>query len=506
MSVTTTISRVKALRKIQESLRKAQRARNTPPVRITDHWTAHAGPQREFCESTCREILYGGAAGGGKSAAIVAIPLKWVHRPNFSALILRRKTTQLGNLLEKTRLLYRKAVPKAKLNETSHKWRFPSGSQLWMNHCEHDDDAFGYQGEEFQYVAFDELTHFTKKQYLEISSRVRGTDRKLPRFIRSTSNPGGPGHEWVFERFGAWLNPDYEVEGMPKSTRLNEAGERLPPAEPGQILWFVKSGSGEKVVPEGTWKALSRTFIPARLEDNPTLAENDPSYEAQLDDNDPVRRAQLRDGNWLVKAAAGLLFKKSWFADHFLDAVPAGVRWIRYWDLAASPKGDWAVGVKFGRLPGNGAFVVAHVERLRGNPGDIKAQVRTTAELDGKEVAVWIEQDPGQAGKDQVHTYVTQNLVGWTVHGRVKRANKLVAAGPVSAQCSAGNMKLVRGTWNGPFLDCLEAFPDGDHDDDVDALSGAFAAHTKGGSNKIVTFGNTEAFPSWDSSPESPQY
>lgn len=445
-------------------------------------WAPNAGPQTQFLASSAYEVLYGGAAGGGKSAALVAMPLRWAASPHFNALILRRETTQLDDLIIKSRGYYSGAAPGAKYRDDKHLWTFPSGARVRFNHCKDVGDAFDYQGQEFQLVGFDELTHFELAQYLEIISRVRSSEPGLPRFVRATTNPGGRGHEWVFRRWGAWLDPAFEAEGL--AVRLDpETGARLPPARPGEVLHFLTLPDGtECVVPKGTPGGLSRTFIPAKLSDNPKLVENDPEYEARLNARDPVRRQQLKDGNWLVRPAAGLYFKRIWMP--IVDVPPADVvARVRYWDLAASPTGDWAVGTKMSRTKA-GLYFVEHVERLRGTPGEVRAAVKATAEIDGKDVPIHLEQDPGQAGKDQVASYVRE-LDGFPVFARPKRVDKVTAAGPVSSQVQAGNVKVVRAHWNDAFFSELEQFPEGDHDDQVDTLSGGHAVLSSTGPSVV---------------------
>ena len=436
-------------------------------------WRPNPGPQTRFLASTCAEVLYGGQVGGGKSGALIALPLRWVTHPRLRALVLRRETTQLGDLLDKADALYSKVFPGTKSRQTGagRVYEFPSGATIRFDHCQHEKDAKRYDGFEFQVVEFDELTHFTRKQYQAIRARIRSPHPGLPRYTRSTTNPGGEGHEWVFGRWGPWLNPEHEAEGL--TPRVDAAGHRLPPAAPGEVLWYVPHDGAEEWVPKGTPGALSRTFIPARMADNPHLLRNDPNYATSLQDLDPVRRKQLLEGNWLVKPAAGLYFKRGWFK--FLDAAPAQVNGrCRYWDLAASLTGDYAVGCLMSRTTER-LRVVENVVRLRGRPGDVRAAVRATAELDGRRVPVWIEQDPGQAGTDQVDSYI-KDLAGWTVRGRKKTIDKVTAAGPLSAQAQAGNVALVRASWNEAFIAELEAFPEGDHDDQVDGASGAQAA------------------------------
>lgn len=440
-------------------------------------WAPNPGPQTRFLASNAEEVLYGGAAGGGKSAALVAYPLRWVHHPHFRALVLRRETTDLGDLLDKTAALYPKVIPGAKFREDKKTWYFPSGARIRYNHCQHEKHARIYDGHEFQLVCFDELTHFTESQYRAIRARIRSAHPGLPRYTRSTTNPGGHGHEWVFRRFGPWLNPKYEGGGL--TPRRGPDGSPLPPAEPGEKCWYVTGDRGEdRWVPRGTpdrdgTPAKARCFIPARLEDNPALLQNDPGYAATLRDLDPVRAEQLRNGNWLVRAARGLYFRRTHFAGRIVDAGPSRVlARVRYWDRAASLEGDWTVGLRMS-VTEDGLLWVEHIVRFRGDPRTVEETIKTTAAMDGIGVTQCLERDPGSAGVSEV-AYLTRSLAGYPVAAFPKRANKIVAAGPVSAQVVAGNARMFRGPWNEEFLSELEEFPEGRFDDQVDALSGAY--------------------------------
>lgn len=449
---------------------------DAPPI----IWRPNPGPQTQFLASSAYEVLFGGASGGGKSAAIIAAVLRWVEVPYFRALILRRETTQLQDLLDKSRALYPKVFPGCVFNANTNTWIFPSGARVRFNHCKEESDKYDYQGQEFQLVIFDELTHFSIGQYLEISSRIRSAGVGLPRYLRATSNPGGSGHEWVFKRFGAWLNPEFEAAGL--KPRLDEEGRRLPPAKPGEKLWVLSTrNDGEVYVPAGTPDALSRQFIPALLKDNPKLLENDPTYRVKIMQLDPVRRAQLLDGNWLVKPAAGLLFKRSWVT--FLDQPPPDLRWVRAWDLAATPKTDtndpaWTAGVKMARWirPEGVVYVVGDVRRVRAGPGERDAFIRATAESDGHAVRIALPQDPGQAGVDQVDSF-KRLLAGFGMLFLRPSQDKTTRFAPFSAQASPPlqSVAIVRGTWNDAYLDELEAFPDGNKVDQADATSDAFA-------------------------------
>jgi predicted phage terminase large subunit-like protein len=421
------------------------------------------GPQTRFLASRADEVLYGGQAGGGKSAALIVMPLRWVHHPKFRAVILRRETPQLADLWDKAAQLYPRAVPKVKANSTMGTWTFPSGARIWFTHCQHEDDVARFDGHEFCLAAFDELTHFTQRIYRSVRARLRTSAPDLPTITRATTNPGGEGHEWVFRRWGPWLDPASELR-----------------AEPMQTLHYVPGDLGEQWVPKGTPGSLSRVFIPAALTDNPHV---DSSYRMVLADiDDPVRRSQLLDGNWLIKPAAGLYFKRAWWKS--TSAVPAGARGVRYWDRAATAAApgkdpDWTVGVRMWATD-KGEFFVDDIVRFRGTPADVEKRVRATAAYDTRRVMVGIEQDPGSAGVFEAAYYV-RALAGYRVKTFKVTKDKVTRAGPISSQVEHGNVFLVGAgaPWIEPFVQECEAFPDVNHDDQVDALSGAFAALAK---------------------------
>lgn len=433
-------------------------------------------------ESDCHELLYGGEAGGGKSALITALPIRWAHLPGFSALTLRREYKQTKQLRKYSRQLYRKVFPGLEpVKSEGYTWAFPAGGEASYGHCEHEDDYEKYDGEEIHLLCLDELTHFTRTQYLALSARVRSSDSRLPTLIRATTNPGGEGHDWVFERWGAWLNPEFMAEGL--APRFDEDGAKLPPAKPGEVWWVKTIDDGTEVYSrEHSPGSLSRTFIPARLTENPYIKAE---YRDQLNQLDAVRRAQLRDGNWLIKPAPGLYFKREWV--EFRDEAPAGVRWLRNWDLAATEKKtkgdnpDWTAGVKIGKL--GSKIIIGHALRRRSSPGDVARLIRATAELDGHACSIGFPQDPGQAGKSQVDQYV-QLLEGYTVLAETETGDKVTRFGPFSTQAEHGNVIIIRGPWNEEFIAELEAFPSqGVHDDYVDGTSGGYRRLTSGAAN-----------------------
>ncbi|RTL25089.1 MAG: hypothetical protein EKK55_10155 [Rhodocyclaceae bacterium] len=427
------------------------------PPTSTTLW-APTERQAAFLSSPADEALYGGAAGGGKSAAVVALPLRWVDNGGFNALVLRRDTTQLRDLIAKTEALY--PAFGAKLNLTTGTWKFPSGARVWFTHCEHETDVQRFDGQEFHCVVFDELTHFTEKQYRAIRARIRGTDPTLPRYTRATTNPGGPGHEWVFKRFAAWLDPKH-----PR------------PSESGRLRWYA----GDDEVPRGSPDALSRTFVPAKLDDNPHVTSE---YRANLVQLDAHRRAQLLSGDWLAKPAPKDLWDRA--KVRHLEHAPSNLdvrARVRCWDFAASEASDadWTVGT-LASVTHAGLVVIEHVHRFRGVPAKVRSEFSRIAKADKEHDArtvQWIPQDPAQAGKDQVLSYQTGNP-GITVRARPPSGDKIVRFGPASARAAAGNLAVVRGPWLDALHDELEAAPGpkGTKDDQLDTVSDCVAVLT----------------------------
>lgn len=176
------------------------------------------------------------------------------------------------------------------------------------------------------------------------------------------------------------------------------------------------------------------------------------------------------------RPAEGSLFRTAMMS--VVESAPVGGMTVRAWDLAATKQAgthnpDWTAGVKLQRAP-SGQFVVLNVVRLRGGPDEVEAAIVNTAHQDGHAVRVGLPQDPGQAGKTQV-LYLTRRLEGFTIDSSPETGDKGTRAAPVASQCNVGNMSVVRAPWNAAFLDELAAFPSGTHDDQVDALSRAFA-------------------------------
>tara|TARA_R100000908_G_C3751504_1_gene146072 strand:+ start:387 stop:2081 length:1695 start_codon:yes stop_codon:yes gene_type:complete len=271
----------------------------------------NSGPQTNFLASPERDVFYGGAAGGGKSYALLADLLRYCDNPNHRALIIRRTLDELTELVDKSKQLYPKAFPGAVFRESKAMWQFPSGATAWFSYLDKDKDVTRYQGQAFTWIGIDEITHYPTPYVWEyLRSRLRTTDSDIDAYMRCTGNPGGVGGWWVKKMY---------IDPAPANTPFAATDVETGNA----LLWPESAPNGKAGQP-----LFLRKFIPARLTDNPYLAKSG-EYEAMLRSLPEVERRRLLDGDWDV--AEGAAFPEFSRGIHVVEAsqVQIPTNWLR---------------------------------------------------------------------------------------------------------------------------------------------------------------------------------
>jgi predicted phage terminase large subunit-like protein len=426
------------------------------------------GPQEAFLSTPADIAIYGGAAFGGKSFALLLESVRHSDNPKFGAVIFRRTTKMIraeGGLWDTAEELFTELQAKPNISQLA--WTFPGGAKVSFAHLEHESNKFDWQGAQVALLGFDELTHFTASQFWYLISRNR-SGSGVAGYVRATTNPDPD--SWVADLIAWWID--------------QETGYAIPERS-GVVRWFIRyrneliwADSKEELLeqfPDLSPKSL--TFIASSFRDNQIGLAKDPTYMASLDALPEVERERLKFGNWKIKPAAGDYFKEIWF--EVIERLPSEpLVWVRYWDRAATepsasnPDPDYTVGCLVGKDRERGIYYVADMVRERKNPGGVLELIKGTARVDGKGCTVALEHDPAQAGKAEMAMY-TRELAGFDVQGIPKTTAKEAAWRPASAQCRAGNIKVLRAPWNKAFFNELENLPKGAHDDIGDSLAGA---------------------------------
>jgi predicted phage terminase large subunit-like protein len=426
---TSLASAAEAKRQFDDEARgRVEALHNALRIALAKGWIPHqpSAKQYRFLMLPDKEAFYGGAAGGGKSDALLMGAIMFCQLPDYSAILIRKTLQDLSlssGLIPRSK---RWLKGKARWDGQSHVWRFRSGATITFGYLDSVDDHFRYQSTEFQYVGFDEVTHIPENQSRYLFSRLRrlSSQTHIPLRLRGAGNPEGRYAQYVKSRY-----VDDETAVAP--------------------------------------------FVPARIKDNPGLDKE--SYIDSLSKLDAVTRERLQNGNWEI-LDQGQMFQPEWF--DIVTDYQKKCRKVRYWDKAATAPApgkdpDYTTGVLMTMK--DGVYYIIDVVRFRGTPQVNERNIRKTAERDGIEVEIYMEQEPGSAGKSDIDHYVRDVLRGFTFRGGVRNTgSKVTRAGPLSSAAEHGNVKLVKAAWNRVFLGELALFPIGAHDDQVDAASGAF--------------------------------
>lgn len=390
--------------------------------------------QRVFLRTYSIEALFGGAAGGGKSSALLMAALQYVDVPGYSAILFRRTFADLslpGALMDRFRSWVNQ-YEDVHWNNNSFVATFPSGARISFGYLNNTGDYLRYKGSEFQFIGMDEVTEIRESDYRYLFSRLRrpasGPLSSVPLRMRCASNPAP---NWVRQRF--------IIEGKEKN----------------------------------------RIFVPSRLTDNPGIDAD--SYRQALSALDPVERRRLEEGDWW-STTLGTMFDRTSVVIMDNDEVPiatSAARVVRFWDLAATepsqstPDPDWTVGTLM--MFDQGVAYVLDVRKKRIKADKVEQFIAQTAYEDGVTIPIRMEQEPGSSGKAIIDQFARYVLPGFDFGAIRSTGDKITRARPFAAALANGNVRVVRGVWLSDWLDELSSFPEAaPHDDQVDSATGAF--------------------------------
>jgi len=446
------------------------------------------GPQTDMLMSPADIIIFGGAAGGGKTFSLLLAPLRYKNVPGFGCTIFRKNFNQIfaqGGLWDESLKIYQ-GMRGARPRYSVGAWQFSDSegrplSAVKFAHIEKDDEVHKWQGSQICEIGFDELTHFSEKTFFYMLSRNRSTCGIKPHVI-ATCNPDAD--SWVAKFIEWWIDQDTGYPIPERSGKLRffiRRDEKLYWASTRQELWkkFDLTTEEEKAEPK------SVTFIMSRLEDNKELLRVNPQYLANLKAMSQVERERLLYGNWKIKAAAGMFFKRSQV--EMIDVVPKDIQMTcRAWDIAATEDKesngdpDYTSGVLMG-IRKDQTVVVMDVINQRIKAGEVEKLIYNTAVSDrakyGFKYRIHIPQDPGAAGKIVAQNYA-KKLAGFPVTVTGVSGSKELRATPFAAHWQNGNVYVLAADWNDVYFAQLESFPESKHDDMVDASSDSFTELT----------------------------
>ena len=449
--------------------------------------------QELFLRSNADITIYGGSAGGGKSFALIIDPLRYKHVPGFGAVLFRRtipEITREGGMWDETRNIYPQFGAVA--NQVERKWTFPSGAKITLSGLQYSNDLKTWRGAQIAMMGFDQLETFERDQFIYLLHRNRSVCGVKP-YVRATCNPE-PG--WLADMLAWWIAEDGYAD-------LSRSGKkRWFVMDNDVFVWGDTKDELNKEYPDINPRSM--TFIPATIYDNQILMEKDPNYIATLQGLSVVDRERLlgdrdRGGNWKIKPSAGNVFNRAWF-----EIIGDWDREDRHWkavlrfDLAAtaptvdSPDPDYSAWCVMLFNTDSKDVLILDANQAKLNPTEVYRKLESTARYWqqffsdlGIPYKVRWEEEPGSAGKRESHYTLSPMLVGIDARGVRSTGDKISRARPLAAYAEHGHAKLLRGQWNEAWLMHMHNQP-AEHDDMMDAASGAFDDLVQNRINKVA--------------------
>ena len=422
-----------------------------------------AGKQEQFLSTSADIAIYGGGAGSGKTWALLLEPLRHIKNSKFGAVVFRRSYPQItnqGGLWDKSLEVYPLVGGKPKTDDKI--WIFPSGAKLKFSHLQYDTSVIEWQGSEVPLFLWDELTHFSRAQFIYMLSRSRSTSGIRP-YVRGTCNPEAD--SWVSELLEWWIDQDtgYAIPERSGVIRWFYVVDDV-------LRWYATRELAEAAHPAHAKIAppKSFTFVVASIYDNPILLEKDPGYLGNLMALSLVDRERLLGGNWKVRSEAGKVFNRDWF-EIVTSAADGGFE-CRGLDFAATEKKlsgndpDFTAAVKIRKV--GATFYIIDCIAVQKAPADVDALVTQIIESDHQKAresrATYLvrwEIEPGSAGKRESYRLST-SLSNHDARGVISTGDKLSRVKAFAVQASIGNVKIVRGAWNEELLTHIHHQPD----------------------------------------------
>lgn len=417
--------------------------------------------------------FFGGLAGVGKSFMLNLKKLQNLCYPNFTGATFRRSSKAFdagGSIWQEAVQMFNPLKPR--VNRAIHRFEFPNNVTLDYSHLQYEQTVYNHQGSQFARIDFDELTHFTEFQVIYMLSRNRPLlTCTAPAQVAATMNPDAD--SWVRN----WVDWYIDDDGFAMWDRSGI--KRWFIRRDDEQLWFDSYESAMTYITKNKLIDIPKsfTFIPARREDNKLFFESESGhkYLSNLQSMTSVERARLLEGNWNIKYTKGSLFKKDWLPieiiseDLQFDAVYRG------WDLAATvnKNSDWSATTKIGKI-GN-TFYILDYQRYKRTPAQLLEVIRMTAEKDGVLVKQVFEQEGGSSAIFQKHA-ILDLLREYQVQFIKPMKNKTERAGAFSVACENKNVYVNDKELKADYIKEFLEFPEGQHDDMVDATTLAYNA------------------------------
>lgn len=434
--------------------------------------------QEAFLNSTSFFTLYGGAAGAGKSAAILGSILPLCHHKGTRALIIRKTTKQLsgsGSLFDAAIQLFSKIDPKIKIKTRDLTIIFSSGAQVQFTYLDKPADRLNLQGKEYSLIAFDECQQLTEDNVLYALSRLRSTIVDYPLRAIASCNPD-------YDSFlRSYVEFCLDERGIPKVKEDGKYPERYFYRTPTGVIWYNTLQAAQEAHGTGINSGIkSFKFIPATALTNKVLIKSNPEYISTLKALPRVEMERLLLGSWYARESASGYFKREWVNMVDFPDYDTNKR-VRAWDLAstkpseATPDVDATAGVLMSKSK-RGHLTVEDMKIMRDRIHEVERLIFDTAEDDGRDVTILLPLDPGATGGAYCRD-LARRLGEKGFHVKLIRPerSKRQRFLPFASMAEARAVNVVRGEWNDGFFSELETmdFTNKTHDDQADACSDA---------------------------------